>query len=54
MENMDSVIVAKGTHPLLTVVLFGTLVTGLVFSGSYFSKQRSVARGVDDGGGNPV
>jgi hypothetical protein len=35
------------SHPLLTVLLFGGAILGLVAFGSHFSKQRSMAR---DGG----
>ena len=49
MENMESVIVSKGTHPLLTVLLCGMVIVGVVTSGSYFSKQRAAAREVEDG-----
>jgi hypothetical protein len=36
------------SHPLLTVLLFGAIILGLVAFGSYFSKQRSTARDAGD------
>jgi hypothetical protein len=40
-----------GTNPLLTVLLFGAVIAGLVICGSHVSKQRSLAR---DGGAQLV
>ncbi len=49
MQNAEAVFTQKGTNPLLTVLLFGTIVTGVVASGSYFSKQNMAAREVEEG-----
>ncbi len=54
MENKESVFVTKGTNPLMTVLIFGAMITVLVTSGSYFSKQRLAARTEDDTLKSPV
>ena len=43
-----------GTNPFVTVMVFGTVIGGLVFSGSYFSKQRSIARDLEASLAAPV
>ena len=54
MENIQSLQGRAGTHPLVTVMVFGTVIFGLVFSGSYFSKQRSLARDLEESLAAPV
>jgi hypothetical protein len=49
MENMESVIVTRGTNPFLTVLLFGMIIAGIVTSGSYFSRQHVAAQEVGEG-----
>jgi hypothetical protein len=45
MQNAHSeIFTRKGTHPMLTLMLFTAVITGVVASGSYFSKQHNVAR----------
>lgn len=48
MENIQA---AEGTrtttHPMVTVLFFFAIVFAVVFCGSYFSQQRSMARAVD-------
>jgi hypothetical protein len=44
MENKEAIYTVKGTHPLFTMLFFSVIIAVLVASGSYVSKQKSVAR----------
>jgi len=43
MKNLES-IKTSGTHPLVTMLVFGAVFATLVGSGSYVSKHRATAR----------
>jgi hypothetical protein len=47
MENTESIAVKRGTHPLLTLLVFGAVIAAIVTSGSYFSKQHNAARDLE-------
>ncbi len=54
MENKEPIHSVKGTHPVLTMLLFSVIIAGLVASGSYVSKQRSTARALETDLGSAV
>jgi hypothetical protein len=48
MENIESGEVVKiGTNPLVTLMLYAAIITGLVMTGTHFS-QRHAARALED------
>jgi hypothetical protein len=49
LQAIETVPVPKGTHPLLTVLVYSMVIGGLVTSGSYFSKQRMAAKEMEEG-----
>jgi hypothetical protein len=54
MENLEPLKSRTGTHPLLTMVLFGAIIASFVGAGSYVSKQRSLARAVEADAGPAI
>jgi hypothetical protein len=34
----------RGTHPIITILLFGAAIAALVLCGSHFSRERSLTR----------
>ncbi|MDD5199553.1 MAG: hypothetical protein PHC88_07080 [Terrimicrobiaceae bacterium] len=54
MEKTQPLKTVTGTHPLVTMVLFGAIVAALIASGSYVSKQRSSAREAETGLAEPA
>ncbi|MGH8045885.1 MAG: hypothetical protein ACREKL_01445, partial [Chthoniobacterales bacterium] len=49
MENIQTIDQVKiGTNPLVTLLLFVTIISTVIFCGSYFSQQRSAARALAD------
>ena len=49
MQKMEPTFVARGTHPMMTVLVFAAIITLVVISGTYFSKQRNASRDGEQG-----
>lgn len=54
MNNVEPVKAPTGTHPLITMLLFGSAIAAVITFGSYVSKQRSAERELQIGVVLPV
>lgn len=54
MEDAQITKVRAGTHPLLTMLLFVLIAAGVITSGSYVSKQKSLQRELEVQTGMPI
>ena len=54
MENKEAIYTVKGTHPLFTMMFYSVIIAVLVASGSYVSKQKNLAKGLQADAGPEV